>query len=91
MLYFLIFFSKNTFIFVNDLVHLWKEWMMKEVYNLRFIVVLIWSFLISCAASYVLTSMAGEPFNINHTLILTVFFFFIVTIIGEVVLKEESN
>lgn len=58
---------------------------------MRHIVVMIWSFLISTAASYVLTSMAGEPFNINHTLILTVFFFIIVTILGEVVLKEEKN
>jgi len=64
---------------------------MKEVYNLRFVFVMIWSFLISSAVSYVLTSMGGEPFNINHTLILTVFFFLIVTILGEVVLKEESN
>ncbi len=64
---------------------------MKEVYNLRFVFVMIWSFLISSAVSYVLTSMGGEPFNINHTLILTVFFFLIVTILGEVVLKEEKN
>lgn len=61
------------------------------MYNLRHIVVIIWSFLISSAVSYVLTSMAGEPFNINHTLILTAFFFVVVTILGEVVLKEEKN
>jgi hypothetical protein len=35
--------------------------------------------------------MAGETFNINHTLILAGFFFIIVTILGEVVLKEEKN
>lgn len=58
---------------------------------MRYIVVFIWSFLISSAASYVLTSMAGEPFNLNHTLILTVFFFIIVTLLGEVVLKEENK
>lgn len=58
---------------------------------MRHIIVIIWSFLISCAVSYVLTSMGGEPFNINHTLMLAVFFFVIVTILGEFVLKEEKN
>jgi len=64
---------------------------MKEVYNLRFFVIIIWSFLVSTIVSYVLTSMAGEPFNLNHTLILATFFFIFITILGEFVLKEEKS
>lgn len=64
---------------------------MKEVCNLRFIIMLIWSFIISTVVSYVLTSMAGEPFILNHTLVLTVFFFIAATFIGEFVLKEEKS
>lgn len=58
---------------------------------MRYIIVIIWSILISVATTYVLTSMGGEPFNINHTLILAAFFFAIVTILGEFVLKEDKN
>jgi len=63
----------------------------KEVCNLRFFVVIIWSFLVSTIVSYVLTSMAGEPFNLNHTMILAAFFVVVITILGEFVLKEEKS
>lgn len=58
---------------------------------MRHVVVIIWSILIGTVVSYVLTSMGGEPFNMNHTLILAAFLFVIVTILGEFVLKEDKN
>jgi len=55
----------------------------------RFIAVLIWSMLISGVVSYVLTSMAGIPFNINHTIILGIIFVAFIMFLGNVALKEE--
>lgn len=58
---------------------------------MRIIVVAIWSILISSAISYVLTSMAGEPFNFIHTLILAGIFLVAITLIGDVLLKEKHE
>lgn len=58
---------------------------------MRLLVVAIWSVLISSAISYVLTSMAGEPFNFVHTLILAGIFLVVITLLGEVLLKEKQE
>lgn len=58
---------------------------------MRIVVVAIWSILISSAISYVLTSMAGEPFNFIHTLILSGIFLVVITLLGDVLLKEEHE
>lgn len=56
---------------------------------MRIIMTLIWAVLISGVVSYVLTSMAGEPFSILQTLIVAGMFGLVVIVLGGVVLKEE--
>lgn len=56
---------------------------------MRFIMTIIWAILISATISYVLTSMAGEPFNVIQTLILSGIIGVIVIALGEFALKEE--
>lgn len=58
---------------------------------MRFIMTLIWALLISSAISYVLTSMAGDPFEFTHALILGVIFAIAIFILGEGVLKEDNK
>ncbi|MCM3741096.1 YjzD family protein [Oceanobacillus luteolus] len=58
---------------------------------MRYIMTIIWSLLISAAVSYVLTSMAGEPFVISEVVILAAFFMVIVFLLGEVALKQKEN
>lgn len=53
--------------------------------------VLIWSILISATVSYVLTSMAGESFNLTLTLIVAVFFTIAISILGDGVLNESQE
>lgn len=59
--------------------------------NMRYIMTIIWSLLISFAVSYVLTSMAGEPFVVAEAVILAAIFAIITFFMGDVVLKEKSN
>lgn len=58
---------------------------------MRFIITLIWALLIGSAISYVLTSMAGDPFNFSHGLILGVIFAIAIFILAEGILKEDSK
>jgi len=58
---------------------------------MRLIMTIIWSILISGAISYVLTSMAGEPFNITFTLIVASFFVVAIFVLGEGALKETER
>jgi hypothetical protein len=51
----------------------------------------IWAMLVSCAISYVLSSMAGDPFVLSHALILGVIITIAVYILGEGLLKEKSS
>ncbi len=51
----------------------------------------IWSVLISAAIAYVLTSMAGEPFNLTNVLYVGGLLFVIVFLVAEVGLKEEKS
>lgn len=58
---------------------------------MRFVMTFIWAMLISSAISYVLTSMADDPFNLTHALILGVIFTIVVFVLGEGILKEDSK
>lgn len=53
--------------------------------------VLIWSILISAAVSYVLTSMAGEPFDLTLSAVVAGIFFIAIILLGDVVLKEDKE
>lgn len=58
---------------------------------MRLIMTIIWSTLISAAISYVLTSMAGEPFNITYTLIIASVFVVAILALSEGALKETER
>ncbi|GAB4073949.1 hypothetical protein GCM10028778_14520 [Barrientosiimonas marina] len=58
---------------------------------MRFIWPLIWTFVISCAVSYVLSSMAGNAFQIGGTLVMTIAISVAVYVLGEGMLKDESQ
>jgi hypothetical protein len=51
----------------------------------------IWAVLISFVISYVLSSMAGEPFVLSDTLILAAIFAVAIFLLGDGILKEEKN
>lgn len=52
---------------------------------------IIWAILISTAISYVLTSMAGEPFNFTFTLIVAGMIVAAVVILGDGALEDQKN
>ncbi|BAC13157.1 hypothetical conserved protein [Oceanobacillus iheyensis HTE831] len=58
---------------------------------MRYIMTIFWSFLLSAAVSYVLSSMGGEPFLIENAIILTVIFSIVVFVLGEGILKEKTE
>ncbi|GGN60358.1 MULTISPECIES: DUF2929 family protein [Oceanobacillus] len=58
---------------------------------MRYIFTIIWSLLISAAVTYVLTSMAGEPFILSEAVILAVIFMIVTFLMGDVILKEKKN
>lgn len=58
---------------------------------MRYIMTIIWSLLISTAVTYVLTSMAGEPFVISEAIILAIVFMVAVFLMGDTVLKEKED
>ncbi len=58
---------------------------------MRFLLPLVWALLISGVISYVLSSMAGNPFNLMNTVILGVIITIAISVLGEGVLKGESE
>ncbi|HLQ72612.1 MAG TPA: DUF2929 family protein [Bacillota bacterium] len=58
---------------------------------MRFILPIIWAFVISGVISYVLSSMASEPFNITATVAVATLISLAVIILGEGVLKETED
>lgn len=58
---------------------------------MRFFWPLIWALAISSVISYVLSSMAGNAFNLMQTIILAINMSAGVFILGEGVIKDESN
>ncbi|MDY0406184.1 YjzD family protein [Virgibacillus sp. 179-BFC.A HS] len=58
---------------------------------MRYIWTIIWSVLFSATISYVLSSMAGEPFNLTATLVMAAIFCIAVWVLGEGLLKEDKQ
>ncbi|WP_284139435.1 MULTISPECIES: YjzD family protein [unclassified Virgibacillus] len=58
---------------------------------MRYIWTIIWAMLISGVLSYVLSSMAANPFVLKDTLILGAIFAIFIFILGEGVLREEKS
>lgn len=58
---------------------------------MRVIIAIIWSLLISSVVSYVLSSMAGDPFNFSMVLGLTAILVVGVLILGDGILTEEND
>lgn len=63
----------------------------EEVQLMRYIMTLFWSVAIGGIVSYVLSSMAGDPFNLTQTFVLAGIFAIIIFLLGDVVIKEEKN
>lgn len=59
--------------------------------NMRYIMTIIWSLLISFAITYVLTAMAAEPFVVSEAIILAIIFMVVTFIIGDGILKEQKD
>ncbi|HLS35039.1 MAG TPA: DUF2929 family protein [Bacillota bacterium] len=58
---------------------------------MRFLMVAIWSLLIGLVITYVVTSMAGAPFNLSNVFIIAAVFFVAIAALGEVILKEKEE
>lgn len=58
---------------------------------MQYIMTIIWAVLISLATSFVLTSMAGEPFVLFEALILAGILSVIAIFLAETVLKVEKE
>lgn len=58
---------------------------------MRVIMVLFWSTLVSSVVSYVLTSMAGDPFNFTLVLSFSVALTVAVLILGEGILDTNDE
>lgn len=61
-----------------------------EVVHVRIIMAIVWAFILSVAISYVLTSMAGEPFNLSHTFVVAGILVVAVIALGDGALKESD-
>ncbi|WP_188207126.1 YjzD family protein [Alkalibacillus aidingensis] len=58
---------------------------------MRLIWTAVWSFLLSAMIVYVIGSMSGQEFNVTGTIALAVTFSLVTVILGEGVLKEQSD
>jgi len=58
---------------------------------MRFIMTIFWATLISAVLSYVLTSMANEPFNVTQTLSLMVGISIAIFLLDAAVLTEQED
>lgn len=58
---------------------------------MKYIMTIIWSLLIGAAVSYVLTSMAEDPFSMTQTLVLAGIFAVSIIVMGEFLIKKEEN
>jgi len=64
---------------------------LNEVYKLRYIVGIIWAVLVGAVISYVLASMANEPFSIAGSFVLAAIFTVGIFVLGEGGLKEDKS
>ncbi|MHA6251683.1 YjzD family protein [Oceanobacillus sp. CAU 1775] len=58
---------------------------------MRYIITIVWSLLLGAALSYVLASMAGDPFVLAEAGILAAIIAVFVFILGEGLLKEQKQ
>ncbi|WP_164669481.1 DUF2929 family protein [Virgibacillus doumboii] len=58
---------------------------------MRFFWPFIWALAISGVVSYVLSSMAGNAFNLMHTIILAIIMSAGIFVLGEGVIEDESS
>lgn len=58
---------------------------------MRYIMTIFWAVAISTVVSYVLTSMAGEPFVFTDALILAGVFAVAAIVLAEVILPEKKE
>lgn len=57
---------------------------------MKYFATIFWAVLIITVVSYVLTSMAGQAFNIGSTLSVAAIFAVAAIVLGEGILKEEN-
>lgn len=58
---------------------------------MRYIMTLVWAFLIGLVITYVITSMAGADFSFTYVIVITAVFFLAVVVLGDGLLKEKSE
>ncbi|WP_066187070.1 DUF2929 family protein [Gracilibacillus timonensis] len=58
---------------------------------MKYFATIFWAVLIITVVSYVLTSMAGQAFNIGSTLSVAAIFAVAAIVLGEGILKEENS
>jgi hypothetical protein len=58
---------------------------------MRYVMTIVWASLLGVVLSYVLSSMAAEPFNVSATIAFIVIVSLAVFWLGDGVLKEEKD
>lgn len=58
---------------------------------MKYVMAIVWSFLISCAISYVLSQMAMDPFSLTQTFILTAIFSIFIILLNVAVLNDTEQ
>ncbi|WP_077310237.1 DUF2929 family protein [Terribacillus halophilus] len=58
---------------------------------MRFIVTIIWGFVLSAVAAFVLTSMSGDPYDMSLVIVMTIIFSLGVWTVSAVLPNAEDN
>ncbi|SNZ14305.1 Protein of unknown function [Terribacillus aidingensis] len=58
---------------------------------MRFIVTIIWGFVLSAVAAFVLTSMSGDPYDMSLVIVMTIIFSLGVWTVSAVLPDAEEN
>ncbi len=58
---------------------------------MKYVMTLVWSMLLSLVVSYVLGSMAGDPFILSEAVILGVIFFITITLLGLILSPNKQE
>ncbi|QXE02710.1 DUF2929 family protein [Terribacillus sp. DMT04] len=58
---------------------------------MRFIVTIIWGFVLSAVAAFVLTSMSGDPYDMSLVIVMTIIFSLGVWTLSAVLPNAEEN
>lgn len=62
-----------------------------EVVKMRFIMTLVWSFLLVTLVNYVAGAVANVPFQIEAGMLISVVFALLVVIVGETLTEPKNN